>query len=168
MAPSTRLRTQPARRVDYNEGSRARPITLDDTPPPGPAVAPANPPAHTRKSARKPAARLKKGAVVKRKAAPKKVVKAAQPKKLPAPKRECSICVTEKSITNSFRLDQDEDACEHFKEICSQCIANMIASKVESRQLSEPGLACPYPDCQHMLDHARLKMAIVNKEKFKM
>jgi hypothetical protein len=198
MAPSTHLRDQPERRVEYREvtrvGTCANPIELDDdTPPPATQRT-----ARTTQTARKSTAnappraaaaprsragrallparqslsptitRVDTGAVVKPKAPIKKAVKApAKEKKLPSPKRECSVCISTKNVSHSFRLDKNEEACEHFKSICSQCVTKMIAGKIESRQLSEAELACPYPDCDHVLDHTDLKMAFTNKEKFK-
>jgi hypothetical protein len=200
MAPSTRLRDQPERRVDYaanaRVGSRANPIDLEDTPPPAPRIqnarqstgalaprasAPPIPAAAprtrgarasqtARKSERSNITRVDAGAVVKLKAPVKKAatVKALpSAKKLPPPKRECSVCASTKSVSHSFRLDKNDETCEHFKGICGQCIAKMIAGKIESRQLSEAELTCPYPDCDHVLDHADLKAAFMNKEKFK-
>jgi hypothetical protein len=169
MAPSTRLRNQPARRIDYAQGSRTDPIRLHDTPSPGPTAAQTNLSAPARKSTRKPATRVKAGAIIKLKTSPKTAVQTpAQPKKKPLPaKRECSVCASTKSVSHSFRLDKSKDACQHFKGICSQCIAKMVAGKIESRQLTEPDLACPYPDCSEVLDHATLRMAFTNKEKFK-
>jgi hypothetical protein len=176
-------------------GSRANPIELDDETPPhttgrmartiqtgrksaGATITSTNAAApraraglallQARQSLRPTIARVDAGAVVRPKAPIKKAVKApAKEKKLLPPKRECSVCVSTKSASHSFRLDKNEETCEHFRNICSQCITKMIAGKIESRQLSEAELACPYPDCDFVLDHVDLKMAFTNKEKFK-
>jgi len=183
MAPSTRLRANPARRVAYaeptgREGSRGNPIALEATPPPEPVV----PPAPRERAARKPATRkpagkqpaltvprTRSGAVVKPKETPEKAVfkkEKKKKKKAPPAKRECSICASTKTVSTCFRLDGHEDACEHFKNTCGQCIQRMVSVKISQRQLGEADLACPVPGCAHVLDYTTLKHAFTNKALF--
>jgi hypothetical protein len=168
MAPSTRLRSKPERRVNYSDttkpgpavGSRGNPALLEETPRPTTSV---------RKTSRKPApprkpvTRVKSGAVVKPKAESKAESKAA--KRSPKPKRkarpakqECSLCATTKSTSSSFKVP--EDACEHFQGICGVCIQKMLKSKVAEHQFAEAELSCPFPDCEHALDYTALKGAV--------
>lgn len=152
-------------------GSRANPIALEDTPPPGPVAAPKKRSAPARKARGKETpqslAHTRSGAVVKPKEPEKKAKTVEKPKKrAPAVKRECSICASIKVVANSFRIEKHGNACEHFNSTCSMCIQRMISTKIESRQLSEPELACPVPDCDHVVDYAALKVAFTNKGAF--
>jgi hypothetical protein len=117
---------------------------------------------------RKASAGAKAKVVVKPKPLSEKVVKVPPQKKPPPPKRECSICISSKSISHSYRLvkESDEDVCEHFKNICSQCIKRLATDKVATRQLAEPGLPCIYPECNHVLGYEMLKLAFIRKEAF--
>jgi len=162
MAPSTRARKQPVRRVIHDHpttraGTRNNPVVLEETPEPAQELDP--PPASAHKAKRKPVARVKAAAVAKPKAPPK-----AQPKtKLPAAKRECSICATAKTVSHSFRLSAKPGVCEHFQDICSLCIQKMLKSKMADRTLAEHDLACPFPKCGQGLDTVMLKQACTNK-----
>jgi hypothetical protein len=166
MPPSTRLQKQPERRVRYDAptdrgGSRGILIALNNNGPlPTTAAAPSNPPVVTRAKARKPTTRIKDGAVVKLKAAPNKFVKepASRKTRRPSPQRECSICASTELVSKGFALDQHEDACEHFHRICNTCIGGLLREKMVSRQLAEPGLPCPFPECDHDLGHDTLRM----------
>jgi hypothetical protein len=174
MAPSTRLQKQPERRVRYDGptdrgGSRGTLIALNNDDPPFTSTAgPPKRPVATRAKARKPAARTKAGAVIKPETPPIKVVKKAAPRKkrLPPPQRECSLCASIELVSEGFVLDQHEDACEHFQGICNMCIDHMLREKVSSRQLAEPGLSCPFPECHNILGHDTLKMAFTDKTHF--
>jgi outer membrane biosynthesis protein TonB len=169
MAPKTRLRSKPALHMDYVDmsdpdpalvGSRHNPVQLEDTPePPTPVRKTARKPARTPVTPRKSVTRVKSGAVVKPKKEPKVVRRSPKPKRKVRPaKQECSICVTTKSTASSFKVP--EDACEHFQSICGLCIQRMLKTKVAERQLAEPGLPCPFPDCKHALDYTALKGAV--------
>jgi hypothetical protein len=167
------LQEYPQRRIHYDAptarfGSRGNPIEMDDTPPSVAVVAQGKARVPARGGSRKPAARVKSGAVVKPKEASKKTTKKAVPLKLklPPPRRECSICASSKLISRSFRHDKSEDTCEHLKGICGGCIQRIVQEKVAGRQLNEPGLNCPYPECDHILEHATLKSACTNKRIF--
>jgi hypothetical protein len=163
MAPSTRLRSKPGRRVNHSDttkpgpvGSRGNPVLLEET---------AGPTTPVRKTSRKPAAprkpvtRVKSGAVVKPKAESKAAKRSPKPRRKARPaKQECSICVTTKSTSSSFKVT--EDACEHFQSICGLCIQKMLKSKVAERQFAETELSCPFPDCKHALDYTALKGAV--------
>lgn len=177
MAPSTRLRANPARRVAYaeptgRESSRGNPIALEDTPPPEPVV----PPAPRKRAARKPAGkqpaltvpRTQAGAVVKLKELSEQtaVKKEKKKKKATPAKRECSICASTKSVATCFRLAGHEDACEHFENTCGQCVQRMISVNISQRQLGEAELACPVPGCADVLDYTTLKRAFTNKALF--
>jgi hypothetical protein len=120
----------------------------------------------TRQDPRKANGGSRTKAALESKALLKKAVKNAP--KGPAPKRECSICASSKSIPHSFRLvrESDEDVCEHFKHTCGQCIKRLATDKVEKRQLAETGLACIFPECNHILAHELLKSAFTMKEQF--
>jgi hypothetical protein len=173
MAPSTRLQKHPTRRVHYNAptsrvGSRKNPIRLDDTPPPDDTAAQRNSPAPASRVIRVPTTRIKAGAVIKPKPSPQKVVKksAVPKKKAPPVQRECSICASTKSVSHSFRLDKLDDACEHFKGICSGCIQALVKMKIASRQLTKSDLACPFPECDLVLNHATLRLAFTVKASF--
>lgn len=121
-----------------------------------------------RNTARKPAARVKDGAVVKPKAEPKKSVSAAlkpkkKKKKRPA-QQECSICAATKNTIRCFKVPEDANACKHFESICNACIHKMLRSKVAERQLTEVELACPFPKCDHVLDFTVLKNTVSKAE----
>lgn len=159
MAPSTRLRAQPNRRVNYATAGRAESGASD-------------PDVSARKSTptvRKPAARVKEGAVVKPKAEPKKAVTAApkpkKEKKQRPEQQECSICATKKNTLRCFKVPEDANACEHLESICRACIQKMLKSKVADRLLREVELACPFPNCDHVLDFTALRKT-VNKAEF--
>ncbi|KAH7386802.1 hypothetical protein DE146DRAFT_701791, partial [Phaeosphaeria sp. MPI-PUGE-AT-0046c] len=163
MAPSTRLQRQPARRIQYFDrsqpaatGPRAGSFETEGSPPSASSVS-----ARTRRSVGAGQAKGYSG-VKKNKAAPKKAFKV----KKVQPKRTCSLCVVDKSIPSSFKLDGNEDAREHFRDICSRCVGNMIHGKIEERKLDEAGLACVYPNCDHVLDNSTLKTALSNKTTF--
>lgn len=152
MAPRTRLQRQPSRRVQYVAGSRANPIEIEDTPEPAAPIS-----TRTRRGAGQKSgySGVKKG-----KAVPKKTLKKAVLVKKSKPKRECIICINTKVISPSFKLDGDEDACEHFYNICNGCIESTVNGKTETRQFPEAGLACFYPGCDHVLDMSTLKKAL--------
>ena len=180
MAPSTRLRSRPERRINYADTSEAE---LEA----GTQV-PSQPVASTQKRgskhalrvnnihassgspdaslivAPKRAARIKAGAVVKPKTGPKARKKGPIPQKKERPsKQECSICATQKTTTRSFKAPRD--ACEHLQSICNLCVAKMLKTKVAERQLEEAELSCPFPECGHLLDYTALQ-AIVSKAAF--
>ncbi len=178
MAPSTRLRARPERRVNYYaDTSDSEPESGSRTPPEPIASAGTggrkstarqsakDPSSYTpdasRKTVPEPIVRVKAGAVVKPKAKPKVHRKAPTPKKKERPtKQECSICATEKATARSFKVS--DDACEHLQSICSQCIAKMLKTKVAERQLKEADMSCPMPKCDHLLDYPALQ-AVVTK-----
>jgi hypothetical protein len=165
MAPSTRLQKNPERRVRYDGktnrgGSRGTLIAPNHNGPPSTTVAaPSNPPVATQVKGPKPAGRVKAGAVAKPKAPPKEAVKekASPKKKLPPPQRECSICASTELVSTGFALDQHADACEHFEGICNWCVRGLLREKVSSRQLAEPGLQCPFPECDHVVGYDTLR-----------
>ncbi|KAF2823698.1 hypothetical protein CC86DRAFT_384256 [Ophiobolus disseminans] len=164
MAPSTRARKQPVRRVIHDpppaRGSRHNPFVLEETPEPVEEVQ--APPASSRKPKRGPVPHIKAAAIFKPKA---QAQAKAQPKmKLPLTKRECSICATTKSVSHSFRLSAKSEVCKHFQDVCGLCIQKMLKTKIADRKLSEPDLACPLPKCDHGLDTVMLKQACINKE----
>ena len=113
----------------------------------------------TLQTARKPTTRVKGAKVAKPKVERKKAVKATpKPKETGRPARqECSICATTKTTARSFKAFEAADACEHFLSICSLCIQKMMKAKIAERQLSEPALGCPFPNCDHVLDLTALK-----------
>ncbi|KAH6622375.1 hypothetical protein C7974DRAFT_221016 [Boeremia exigua] len=158
MAPSTRLRAQPARRVDYGPvvpavrpGSFHTPIILGDTPPPEEQLAP-HPTAATK------LARNAQGRFVSFNASPKpkpdrkKVTKSTSP-----PKKECLICATSKGTRRCFKTSALEGACEHFEAICNLCVQKQVKTKMSGRQLTDAHLPCMFPGCAAVLDHAMLK-----------
>ncbi|KAG9196208.1 hypothetical protein G6011_01329 [Alternaria panax] len=180
MATSTRLRSKPERRINYADKSDSE-FEVDVQASPEPVVS-------TRKRDRSSAApvdgihassklldashkttpkrvgRIKAGMVVKPKAGPKVRKNAPTPQKKERPmKQECSICVTRKVTTRSFKAP--DDVCEHFQSICNLCIAKMLKTKVAERQLGEAELSCPFPKCDHLLDYAALQ-TIVSKAAF--
>jgi hypothetical protein len=168
---------QAQRRTDYhpttnNHGTDGNPIIVNSSPP-APAElrqtpAEAQVVRRTRQDPMKTHGGSRTQAALNSKASLKKAVKDAPIKKGPAPKRECSICASSKSIPHSFRLvrESDEDVCEHFKHVCGRCIKRLATDKVEKRQLEEPGLACMFPECNHVLAHELLKSAFTMKEQF--
>ena len=170
MAPSTRLREHPARRVDYSQGMSTRrvdsarqPILIEDIPP--------------------PQEKSKRSAKTKQKGVPKsvrdgqgrytisegptnarssrsKVAKSAPPPKeaKPRPYRtECTICATSKTTKRSFKASSLVDTCEHFESICDQCIQKQAKTRMAARQLAEAHLPCMFPQCEMVLDHSALK-----------
>jgi hypothetical protein len=173
MAPSTRLRQDPARRVIYSEltgrgGSRGNPIVLDE---PEPVPAPRKRSAPARKIRGKespgPVTRTRAGAIVKPTKPAKKTKAVKAPKKRAPPvKRECNICAATKVVANCFKLEKHGNACEHFRSTCSLCIQRMVHVKIESRQLAESELTCPVPGCEHAVDYMGLKAAFTNKAAF--
>jgi hypothetical protein len=172
MAPLTRLRSRPERRINYAD-------TSDSEPKVGFGASP-QPIVSTRKRGRRPAAhkndrytsseipvvRVKAGAVVKPKSEPKVRKKALTPKKKKKrpTKQECSICATEKITARSFKAP--DDACEHLQAICTLCFAKMLKTKIAERQLRKAELSCPISKCDHTLGYATLK-AMVSKAAFK-
>jgi hypothetical protein len=194
MAPSTRLRARPERRVNYAEasgprGTRRNPIHIEESPEPeiGSRAAPI-PVAPARKRGRKPAvrenargaspetpeasrkktskavARVKAGAVVKPKAEPKTRKKAPTPKKKERPTKQECSICANKKDTTRS-FKAPDDACEHLHGICNLCVAKMLKTKVADRQLKQAELSCPVPECDHSLDYAGLQ-AIVSKAAF--
>lgn len=171
MAPSTRLRAHPERRVAYASsaavGSGGNPIVLEQSPEPEAIVRPQSitpePEVPAKKPARKVRAglRVKASGITKAKAVVKKITRASAPKKKKRPLRqECSICCTEKTVRSSFKVPEDADTCPHFETICSNCIQKMLRTKVTDRNLAEAELACPFPKCEHVLDYAAVKQAV--------
>jgi hypothetical protein len=165
MAPSTRLRSKPALRVNYADtthrnpspvGSRDNPVQLEETPEP---TMPVLKTAHKPATPHKHVTRVEAGAVVKPKKEPNIVKRSPRTRRKVRPaKQECSICVTTKSTTSSFKVP--EDACDHFQNICGACIQKMMKTKVAERQLAEAALFCPFPNCNHALDYTALKGAV--------
>jgi hypothetical protein len=162
----TRLQAQPTRRVNYDQsaaalGTRGNLIPVNDLP------ATRAKTQATRADARRPSTKVNTGGVLKPEPVSKKTVKVKAPpkKKEPKPKRECTVCATTKSV-DRFRLDKNKEICEHFKDICSRCVSQLVRTKTESRQFTEPGVACIYPNCDHVLDHETVKLAVHSKAVF--
>ena len=175
MAPSTRLRSRPERRVNYapagRAGTRGNPILLEESPAPRAIAGRQSEVPETtmpaRKSTRNRVARVKAGAIVKPKVKSTKAVNAApKPKKRKERpvRQECSICAATKSTLRSFKVPEDANACEHFETICNPCIQKMLRTKVTERQLNEAELACPFPKCDHVLDFTALKKTVSKAE----
>ncbi|CAN9210505.1 unnamed protein product [Alternaria alternata] len=180
MAPSTRLRSRPERRINYADTSETE-LEAGTQVPPEPVAsaqrrgrksavrvngiyASSESPDASPIVAPKRVTRVKAGAVVKPKSGPKVHKKAPTPQKKERPtKQECSICATQKTTTRSFKAPSD--ACEHLQSICNLCIAKMLKTKVAERQLREAELSCPFPECGHLLDYTALQ-AIVSKAAF--
>ncbi|KAA8625723.1 IBR domain containing protein [Pyrenophora tritici-repentis] len=175
MAPSTRLRAMPSRRVDYAEsssaapsGTRANPILADDSP--EPRSSPEPPRRVHRDRPRRPVVaprprsflgpftpvpppvlnrvpRVKAGAIVK-------------PKQKARPsKQECLLCAVTKGTSRCFK--KSENVCEHFQVICNQCIQKMLKTKVAQQQLEKAELICPFGNCGHELDFGALKTTLL-------
>ena len=166
MAPSTRLRSKPERRVNYaaptgRSGARGNPIILEATPEPEPVPVSEGVDAAPR-SRRKTVARVKSGGVTKPKTVTTKEANAATKlKKQERPaKLECSICATTKNTRRSFRIPGDAETCDHFKSVCGQCIQRLIKTKIADRQLAEAEVGCIFPACKQTLDIGILKIAI--------
>lgn len=171
MVPSTRLQARKSRRVDYSTGSRNDPIVI--LPSPARELEP-EPEAVTTSTQATGRARYRTRAQVRgtnntvatvgktTKGTYSKVTKTtAKTKKKEQPKKtECSICAETKSIPHSFKLVNDENACQHFKTICKLCISKLLNTKVSSRQLTEAELSCPFPDCDYFLELATIKRNI--------
>jgi hypothetical protein len=165
MAPSTRLRSKPALRVNYANsnhrnptpvGSRDNPVQLEETPEP---TTPVRKTASKLATTRKPVTRVKSGAVVKPRKEPKTLKRSPRPRRKVRPaKQECLICVTTKSTASSFKVP--EDACDHFQSICGACVQKMLKTKVAERQLAEAALSCPLQNCNHALDYTALRGAV--------
>ncbi|KAI4691291.1 uncharacterized protein J4E84_003582 [Alternaria hordeiaustralica] len=194
MAPSTRLRARPDRRVNYAEpsgpiGTRNNPVRIEETPEPeaGSRTSPA-PTTSGRKRGRKlpvrkktraispeapeaslekdskAVARVKAGAVVKPKAEPKTRKKLPIPKEKERPKKQ--ECSICATIKDTSRsFKVPNDACEHLQTICNLCVAKMLKTKVADRQLKDAELSCPVHECDYSLDYAALQ-AIVSKAAF--
>ncbi|KAF1839031.1 hypothetical protein BDW02DRAFT_618103 [Decorospora gaudefroyi] len=176
MAPSTRLRARPDRRVNYTD-TADRTDTLED---PARLEITREPTARARKVARKPPTRTGAGRVKEpsktpepssaiRKSTPNPAVRVTdgaivkpEPKSIPkapkAKKQECSICATTKTISRAFKVPKD--ACEHFLSICNLCIQKMLRMKVVQRQFAGAELPCPIPDCGHVLDYPALDTTV--------
>jgi hypothetical protein len=173
MAPSTRLREHPARRVDYRQGmatarigSARDPILIEDTPP---SQEKSKRSAKTKQtSAFKPSrnnqGRFKKSeGPTNAKSSRSKVAKSALPPKetKPRPDRtECTICATTKNTKRNFKASSLADTCAHFESICNHCIQKQIKTKMAANQLTEAQLPCMFPQCEIVLDHSALKMVM--------
>ena len=175
MAPFTRLRSHPERRLHYT--SIARTVTdgiLTHLKSPSVQDAAAlrqskepEPRERTPSSHEKLAHRVNSGAITKPSKQPKQVPKRAsklEKKERPA-KQECSICAITKDTSRSFKATKETNACQHFATICSWCIHKMLKTKVAERQFSVAELTCPFPDCDQVLRFTTLKK-IVNKAVF--
>jgi hypothetical protein len=165
MAPHTRLRAEPGRRVKYTtegmkpkSGSAQNPIIINKGAPIGPlsATTPARPyvstkgrraPAATRESTTKETNRITK-------TQPKKAAKKTMPTKV------CSLCASTKTVSRGFKILKSVQVCEHFPDICSSCVSTMIKVKVTDRKLDEGVLKCPFPDCECVLDLKAVKQII--------
>jgi hypothetical protein len=164
MAPSTRLREHPARRVDYRPGMAT--ARVEDTPP---SQGNSKRSANTKqkavaKSSRNNQGRFKKSVgPTNTKSSRSKVAKSAPPPKetKPRPDRtECTICATTKNTKRSFKASGLADTCAHFESICDQCIQKQIKTKMAANQLTEAQLPCMFPQCEIVLDHSALKMVM--------
>ena len=170
MAPITRLREQPARRVDYRQGmatgragSARDPILIEDTPPPQ------GEPKRSAKAKQKAvptSVRNSQGRFTKSqsptnaKSSRSKVAKSAPPPKetKPRPNRtECTICATTKNTKRSFNASSLVDTCEHFESICDLCIQKQIKAKMAAHEFAEARLPCMFPQCEMMLELSALK-----------
>jgi hypothetical protein len=78
---------------------------------------------------------------------------------IPALFKECVICAKTRPVVDSggrgFRLL--EGMCEHFKDICNNCITAMVQVKIETFDLNEAFLTCPFPDCDCRLGYYDLE-----------
>ncbi|KAJ4367043.1 hypothetical protein N0V83_007573 [Neocucurbitaria cava] len=166
MAPSTRLRSKPERRVDYSLtkrlGARGNADLLEDPPEPdafvrGQSEVP-DPKALDTKAVSKDAIRIKGGKVSKLTAVQKEAAKAAS--KSRKNEKECAICAVVKSASYCFKVFNGSNICNHFDNICGVCIRKLLKTKVVARQLTEPALECPYPHCNHVLEVTELKKVL--------
>lgn len=194
MAPSTRLRARPDRRVNYAEpsgpiGTRNNLVRIEETSEPeaGSRTLLA-PTASGKKRGRKPpvrkktravspeapnaslqknpkaVARVKAGAVVKPQAEPKTCKKLPTRKEKERPKNQ-ECSICATTKDMSISFKAPSDACEHLQTICNLCVAKMLKTKVADRQIKDAELSCPVPKCDYLLDYAALQ-AIVSKAAF--
>jgi len=164
---------KPPTRTSARVGTRANPVVLDETP--EPEEQPVVPTAATRRTKRPPVPRVRAAAVVKPKTSktPSKRKIDAEPaaaltpkkKRGPAEKRDCSICASSKSISYSFRLNDADGVCEHFKNICGACIQGMLKGKISDRKLDNADLACPFT-CECVLDQDLIRRSLTSKSFF--
>lgn len=155
MAPHTRLRKDPGRRIDYRRltqarvGSQRNPVVVPDSPPP---------PTLRKTRAKHPASgssRTHNGRISKLR--PAKLTKAARVSPRPPARKDCAICADTK-LVKYFKKPAKVKVCEHFVNICSPCVGNMLKSKVTNRQLNDATLACPFPQCGHELAFETVKV----------
>jgi hypothetical protein len=171
MAPTTRLREQPDRRVEYGETARSNqaqtgdwndPIVIADRSPTPPT---------TPRSQRFPRTSLTRAPFPKAGKRPLPDVLNRQTKqdgsivKTPTPKKraraeqvwkECMICAHTKTEKRSF-TKLETGSCEHLKEICNRCVGGMIKAKISERKLNDAVLACPIPSCKFTLEHSAVQ-----------
>ncbi|RMZ73251.1 RING finger [Pyrenophora seminiperda CCB06] len=177
MAPLTRLRATPGRRVNYDEssapsGTRANPVLIHDMPESTSSPAPTQPAMRAgrrhgdrRHLAMRPpqqplfhrpepvpsrVTRVKDGAVIK------------PPSKERPIKQECSICATAKVTTRNFKAS--DNSCEHFKITCILCIQKLLKTKIAERELQKTELKCPFGNCAHELSYQALKTMLKKSE----
>ncbi|EFQ86055.1 hypothetical protein CFE70_001739 [Pyrenophora teres f. teres 0-1] len=183
MAPSTRLRATPSRRVNYAEsssaapsGTHANPILVDDSPEhrssPEPPRRIRNPSHRHPAVASPPQSLFGPFPLVPPPIPPPvphpvprvKVGAVVKPKqKARPPRQECLLCAVSKGKSRCFKTPGN--ACEHFQAICNQCMQKMLKTKVAQRQLEKAELVCPFGNCGHELDFGALK-SILQKNVF--
>ena len=72
-------------------------------------------------------------------------------------KQECTICASTHAVHQFKVRKYAAHSCEHLDTICSFCIRRILKAKVTERQLDHTGLACPFPDCDVVVEFAALK-----------
>ncbi|KAF2642964.1 hypothetical protein P280DRAFT_394527 [Massarina eburnea CBS 473.64] len=174
MAPTTRLRAEPGRRVMYAPGAVDResgtahdPIFVADESPP-PTVAAQNP-YNTVRHAAAPIRNPTRITILKlkpRKVEPKKDAGETKAAAKPKTRKECAICATEKMASRSFKVPKEAYVCQHLQDTCTNCVGRMVKAMVTDRKLTEAVLACPFDFCECVLDVGAI-MQIITPAAFK-
>lgn len=136
MAPITRLQEKPSLRIKYTAGSNA---------------------VRNRNSMIKPAL-APTGGIVKKSTSSKK----QKPK--PKPRRDCVICANNRA-PQSFKVLENIQTCAHLHDTCKMCVERLIKAKVTDRRLHDAVLACPFPECDVVLEFTAVEK-IVSKRTF--
>lgn len=73
--------------------------------------------------------------------------------------KTCCICADTKT-PNYFRAPRGIRLCQHFTDICKNCVEQLVDGKTENRDLENASLECPYPECEFVVEFRHVKQMV--------
>lgn len=74
-------------------------------------------------------------------------------------RRDCVICASSKD-PRAYKPSKGTSICSHFHDICKSCVEKLIYTKIANHDLESGDLACPFPDCEHVLSYSSVRKMV--------